>query len=162
MLLENAPYSRDARVPHEAKALASAGYEVSVICPGGPQQPRRELRDRVQIYRFPSPPAGDGFLGYLLEYGYAMVATFFLSLLVLLREGFDVVHAHCPPDTFVFIAAFYKLLGKRFVYDHHDLTPELYCARFRDNGSRLVYHTLILLERLSCRLADHVIATNQS
>ncbi len=163
MLLENGPYTHDARVPHEAKALTSAGYEVSVICPRGPQKPWRELLNGVHIYRFPPPPTGDGLLGYLLEYGYAMVATFLLSLLVLVREGFDVIHAHCPPDTFVLIAAFYKLLGKRFVFDHHDLAPEMYYyARFRNGGSRLVYHTLVLLEKLSCRLADRVIATNES
>jgi glycosyltransferase involved in cell wall biosynthesis len=91
-----------------------------------------------------------------------MVAAFLLSLLVFACEGFDVVHAHNPPDTFVFIAALYKLLGKRFVYDHHDLAPEMYYARFRGKGNRLVYRTLVLLEQLSCRVADHVIATNQS
>lgn len=162
MLLENGPYSQDARVPGEATALASAGYKVSVICPVGRQEPWRELLDGVCVYRFPAPPAANGFLGYLLEYSYSMVATFFLSLLVLLREGFDVVHAANPPDTFVFIAVFYKLLGKRFVYDHHDLVPELYYARFGGSGNRLVYHALVLLEKLSCRFADHVIATNQS
>jgi glycosyltransferase involved in cell wall biosynthesis len=81
---------------------------------------------------------------------------------VLLREGFDIIHVHNPPDTFVFIAAFYKLLGKRFVYDHHDLAPELYYARFGGTGNPLIYNVLILLEKLSCQLADRVIATNQS
>ena len=79
MLLENGPYTHDARVPHEAKALTSAGYQVSVICPRAPQRPWRELLDGVHIYRFPPPPGGDGFLGYLLEYSYAMVATFLLT-----------------------------------------------------------------------------------
>ncbi len=162
MLLENVPYSQDARVPGEATVLTSAGYHVSVICPSGSQKPWNEILGGVHVYRFPSPPAGGSFLGYLLEYGYAMAATFLLSLLVFFREGFDVVHAHCPPDTFVFIAAFYKMLGKRYVYDHHDLAPELYCARFGENNNWLLYHMLILLEKLSCRLADHVIATNES
>lgn len=162
MLLENEAYPRDNRVRQEAKTLATAGYQVSVICPLHPGQPWREILDDVRVYRFPAPPAANGFLSYLWEYGYSMVATFVLSLLVFLRGGFDVVHAHCPPDTFVFIAAFYKLLGKRFVYDHHDLTPEMYYARFGGSGNRLVYHTMVLLERLSCQLADHVIATNQT
>jgi len=162
MLLENGPYSQDTRVPAEATALVSAGYKVSVICPAGPQQPWHELLDGVHVHRFPSPPAGGSLLGYLLEYGYSMVAMFVLSLVVLFSEGFDVVHAHCPPDTSVFIAALYKLFGKRFVFDHHDLAPEMYYARFRDGGSRLVYHALVLLEKLSCRLADCVIATNES
>ncbi len=162
MLLENCSYPRDDRVRQEARTLAVAGYQVSVICPLDPGQPWREILDGVRVYRFPAPPPANSFLGYLWEYGYSMAATFALSLLVLLREGFDVVHAHHPPDTFVFIAAFYKLFGKRFVYDHHDLAPEMYYARFGGSGNRLVYHALVLLEKLSCRLADHVIATNQS
>jgi len=162
MLLENSSYPWDGRVRKEARALAAAGYRVSVICPLSPGQPWREVIDGVHVYRFPAPSAGNGFLGYLWEYGYSIVATFFLSLLVLLREGFDVVHAHNPPDTFVLVAGFYKLLGKCFVYDHHDLAPEMYYARFGGSGNRLVYHTLVLLEKLSCRFADHVIATNQS
>jgi len=162
MLLENCPYPQDPRVRHEARTLAAAGYQISVICPLDPGQPWREILDDVRVYRFPAPPAANGFLGYLWEYGYSMLATFVLSLLVFLRGGFDVVHAHCPPDTFVFIAAFYKLLGKRFVYDHHDLAPEMYYARFGGSGNPLVYHALVLFEKLSCRFADHVIATNQS
>jgi len=162
MLLENCPYPRDGRVRKEARALVTAGYRVSVICPLSAGQHWREVLDGVHVYRFPAPPAGNGFLGYLWEYGYSIVATFFLSLLVLLREGFDVVHTHNPPDTYAFIAAFYKLFGKRFVYDHHDLAPELYYARFGDSANRFVYRVLVLLEKLSCRLADRVVATNQS
>src|SRR5262249_37841789 len=109
MLLENSTYPQDPRVRKEAKALADAGYQVSVICPAGLGQPWREMLDGVCIYRYPAPPAASGILSYLWEYGYSMIATFFLSLLVLMRQGFDVVHTHNPPDTFVFIAAFYKL-----------------------------------------------------
>src|SRR5262249_16157249 len=130
MLLENSTYPRDPRVRREAKALADAGYQVSVICPAGPGQPWREKLDGIRIYRYPAPPAADSMLGYIWEYGYSMVATFILSLLVLMCEGYDVVHAHNPHDMFVFIAAFYKVFGKRFVYDHHDIAPELYYARF--------------------------------
>lgn len=163
MMLENAPYIRDARVPNEAEALVSAGYHVSVICPKPPKRPWREVIEGVHIYRFPPPPSGEGLFGYIVEYGYAMFMIFILSLVVLIYEGFDIIHAHCPPDTFVFIAAFYKLLGKFFVFDHHDLAPEMYYyARFQNNANRLVYNVLILLEKLSCRLADLVIATNES
>ena len=162
MLLENAPYPQDGRVRREASALISAGYQVSVICPSAPGQPRHEILEGVNIYRFPAPPPANTFLSYLWEYSYSMVAALVLSLKVFLRRGFDIVHAHNPPDTFVFIAAMYKLLGKRFVYDHHDLAPEMYYARFRGGGNRFVYHTLVLLEKLTCRMADHVIATNES
>jgi glycosyltransferase involved in cell wall biosynthesis len=162
MLLENQTYPRDFRVRREATALTAAGYCVSVICPAGPGQPFRETLNGVHLYRYAPPPEANGFVGYLWEYGYAMTATFVLSLLIFFREGFDVVHAHNPPDTFVFIAAFYKLFGKRFVFDHHDLSPEMYQARFPGGGSRLVHGTLVLLEKLTCRLADRVIATNES
>lgn len=162
MLLENRPYLEDPRVRREASALYAAGYQVAVICPSGSKQPWRQTIDGVVIYQYPASLTANGFLGYLWEYGYSLLATFVISLFVLLQEGFDVIHAHNPPDLFVFIAAFYKLLGKSFVYDHHDLAPEMYLSRFEGRGNRLVYRILVQFERLSCRLADHVIATNQS
>jgi glycosyltransferase involved in cell wall biosynthesis len=87
---------------------------------------------------------------------------FVISLYVLVRHGFDVVHTHNPPDIMFVVAGFYKLLGKRFVYDHHDLGPELYDARFGYRGHWLVRQMLIASEKIACRLADQVIATNES
>jgi glycosyltransferase involved in cell wall biosynthesis len=162
MLLENQTYPRDFRVRREASALTAAGYRVSIICPAGPGQPLRETLNGVHLYRYPQPAEAHGFLGYLWEYGFAMVATFVLSLFIFLKEGFDAIHAHNPPDTFVFISVFYKLFGKRFVFDHHDLSPEMYQARFPGGGSRLVLGVLVFFEKLTCRLADRVIATNES
>jgi glycosyltransferase involved in cell wall biosynthesis len=118
--------------------------------------------DGVQVYRFRAPQPASGFLGYIWEYGYSLGALFITSLALRLREDFDVVHAHQPPDAFAFIAAFYKLLGKRYVMDHHDLAPELYHARFRGRGPKGGFQVLAWLERLSCRLADSVLATNES
>lgn len=162
MLLENNPYPQDVRVRREAQALTAAGYHVSVVCPAGSGQKWHELSDRVQVYRFPAPPPANGIWGYLWEYGYSMVATFFITLLVYVSGGFDVIHAANPPDTYFAVAAFYKLLGKRFVFDHHDLSPEMYRARFGGAGNKLVYRILVWLEKLSYRLADRVIVTNQS
>lgn len=122
----------------------------------------RETVDGVVVYRFPAPPEANGVAAYLWEYAYSMTATFFISLWVLFHEGFDVIHAANPPDTLALIAAPYKLLGKRFVYDHHDLAPEMYFARFGGNGNRFLHWTLVMLEKLSCRLADRIITTNQS
>jgi glycosyltransferase involved in cell wall biosynthesis len=162
MLLQNAPYPFDSRVRREATTLTSNGIEVTLICPGIKKQRLYEIHDGVRIYRFQRPPEASGLLGYLFEYGYSIIVIFSISLFVLLRHGFDAVHAHCPPDAFVFIAAFYKILGKRFTYDHHDLSPELYNTKSGGKGNRLIYQILVLLERLSCRLADRVIATNES
>ncbi len=162
MLLENNPYPQDSRVRREAQALTQAGHRVSVIAQRGRNQPWQEVVDGVRVYRFPAPPDGNGFLGYLLEYGQALLSMLVLSLWALVREGFDVIHAHNPPDVMVLIAALYKPLGKRFVFDHHDLSPEMYYARFQGEGNRLVYQALAFFEKLSCRLADRIIATNQS
>jgi glycosyltransferase involved in cell wall biosynthesis len=162
MLIENRPYPQDHRVRLEAVTLSGAGYQVSVICPSAPGQPWRQVIDGVDVYRYPAPPDGNNLVGYLWEYGYSLAVTFAISLLVCLRPGFDVIHAANPPDIAVLIATFYKLFGKRFVYDHHDLAPELYDARFAGKGRRFVREALVWFERLSCRLADHIIATNQS
>lgn len=162
MLLENCPYPSDDRVRREARALTAAGYRVTVIAPRHRVQAWHETIEGIGIYRFPGPRRAGGLWGYFWEYGFATIAIFIVSLFVFWREGFDILHGHHPPDTFVFIAMFYRLFGKRFVYDHHDLAPELYGARFRRKGNRQVYNLLALLEKLSCRIADRVIATNQS
>lgn len=162
MLLENSCYSTDGRVRREANTLAAAGCRVTVICPRGPGERWREEFGPVVAYQYPAAPNVSGFIGYVLEYAYALVATFVLSVWIALRSGFDVVHAHNPPDLFVLLGAFYRLLGKRFIFDQHDLAPELYFARGGGHGSRLVYKALVFFERLSCRAADHVIAANAS
>jgi glycosyltransferase involved in cell wall biosynthesis len=162
MLVENNSYPRDPRVRREAEVLKNAGYEVAVISPAEKNQQWREKVNGIQVYRYPAPPPANGMAGYLYEYSYSMMSMFLLSLLVWFQQGFDVIHVANPPDTLVFIAAFYKLLGKRFIYDHHDLAPEMYYARFPQGGNRLVYRALLFCEKLSCRLADRVIATNAS
>ena len=162
MLLENETYPRDFRVRLEAEALAAAGYHVTVIAPRRPGEPSSDVVAGVRVERFKAPLPGEGVISYVLEYGQSTLLTFFTSLRVLVRDGFDVVHAHCPPDTLVLIGALYKLLGKRFIYDHHDLAPELFCVRFPKRDRKLLHRVLIAFEQLSCRTADHVIATNES
>jgi glycosyltransferase involved in cell wall biosynthesis len=162
MLLENHAYPQDDRVRREALSLTQAGYQVSIICPKGSKQSGYEVINGVQVYRYPKPPDGNGFIGYLWEYGYSLVAMFILSVWVFFRRGFDIIHAHNPPDVMVLVAALYKPLGKKFVFDHHDLAPEMYFARFEGEGSQVVFRGLAFFEKLTCRLANHVIATNQS
>src|SRR5262245_43686366 len=161
IIVENLPCPFDRRVWQEANTLASAGYRVAIICPKGKGYDKSfESIDGIEIYRHALPLEADGWRGYALEYGWALAAQFFLSLRVLLRGGFDVIHACNPPDTIFLLGGFYKMLGKKFVFDHHDINPELYEAKF---GRRdLFYRLMVALERWTFRTADVSIATNES
>ena len=145
----------------EATALRDAGHAVSIICPTGRGCEKKfEIVDGVEIFRYSLPTEGDGALGYLVEYSAALAFTFFLTFKVLFRKGFDVVHACNPPDLFFLIGGFYKLFGKKFVFDHHDANPELYEAKF---GRRdFLWKVMRWLEKLTFRFADVSIATNES
>jgi glycosyltransferase involved in cell wall biosynthesis len=162
MLLGNNRFPQDPRVRNEATALADAGYSVVVVCRRGEGQARRERVSGVDVRRFRSPFQRGGGVGFVLEWMWSALACFAVSLRLSLRGGFDVVHAHNPPDTLVAVGAFHKLLRKRFVFDHHDLAAEMYLARSGEQGNALVVRVLRSLERLSCRLADHIIVTNES
>jgi glycosyltransferase involved in cell wall biosynthesis len=162
LLVENNYYPRDPRVRREAESLADAGYEVTVICPAQRAQPKREMVNRIRVWRYTPATEARGLLGYVLEYGYALAATLVLSIRLALRHGFDVLHTANPPDLFVLIAAVYKPFGKRFIYDQHDLVPEMYRARFAGRSWALVETLLLGFERLSYLFADHVIVTNES
>lgn len=162
MLIENSPYPLDVRVNHEALSLKSAGYQISVICQRGKREPFQETIDDIFICRYPSPPKGEKFFAYLLEYSYSFVAMFFLSFYVWGKRGFDIIHTANPPDTAVFLGIFFKLFGKKFIFDYHDLVPELYLARAGKRASHLVYQLFLWLEKITFRYSDYVIATNQS
>ena len=161
ILVENLPCPFDRRVWQEATALRDAGYRVSIISPTGKGcEKKHEVIDDIHLWRYTLPAEGAGALGYLVEYGAALAFTFALSLKVLLRRGFDVIHACNPPDLFFLVGGFYKLFGKRFVFDHHDANPELYEAKFGRRG--LLWRVLVWLEKLTFRTADVSIATNHS
>lgn len=162
LLVENNPYPLDFRVRREAHTLRDAGYLVTVIAPRDATEPWAEDVDGISVYRFPTPPGGSGLLSYALEFGYATLAILVLTAWVWVRRGVDVIHAANPPDTLFVVGAFFKMLGKRFVFDQHDLAPETYLSRFGQPREDVVYRTLRLLERCSYAVADVVIATNQS
>jgi len=161
MLVENLPSPFDRRVWQEALALRDAGYAVSIICPTGRGYEKRyEVIEGVHIWRYSLPTEGAGALGYAAEYSVALVKAFYLSLKVALVRGFDVVHACNPPDLFFLIGGFFKLFGKKFLFDHHDANPELYEAKF---GRRdLFWKLMCWLERMTFRTADVSLATNES
>jgi glycosyltransferase involved in cell wall biosynthesis len=161
-LVENNAYPFDVRVRREALALRDAGYDVTVISPRAAGQTWTEVVDGVQVYRFPAPPGGSGVLGYAFEFGYATFAMLLLAIWVWIRRGVDVIHAANPPDTLFVIGALFKVFGKNFVFDHHDLSPETYLSRFKEPRPNLVYRALRVLERCTYAVADIVIATNES
>ena len=161
MLVENLPSPFDRRVWQEAGALRDAGYAVSIICPTGKGYDKKlEVIDGIHIWRYRLPTEGEGALGYLVEYTTALFWTFLLSWKVLFARGFDVIHACNPPDLFFLIGGFFKLAGKKFLFDHHDANPELYEAKF-GRKDRL-YRLMLVLEKLTFRTADVSIATNES
>ena len=161
MILENGGYPEDTRVLLEAVALTEAGYQVSVVCRGGWNHKKMwETIDGVRVYRYPSPADRSGLIGYAWEFSYSFFMAFVISLFILLRHGFDAIHIHMPPDMNGLLGVFYKLLGKKFVMDHHDLSPELFHAQGRE--SAFLYRLLLRFERISCRWADRLIATNET
>jgi glycosyltransferase involved in cell wall biosynthesis len=141
----------------EATTLRAAGYGVSIICPTGKGYEKKfESIDGIDIHRYDLPNEAEGALGYLIEYSAALAFTFWLSL----KVKFDVIHACNPPDLFWLIGAFYKLFGKKFLFDHHDANPELYEAKF---GRRdFLWKAMCFLERMTFRFADVSLATNES
>jgi len=161
IIVENLPVPFDRRVWQEATTLREAGYEVSVICPAGKGYEKRfEIVEGVRIYRHPLPLEATGALGYALEYAAAFFWQSLLAWRVFLTRGFDVIHACNPPDTIFLVALPFKLFGRRFVFDHHDINPELYEAKFGRRDA--LYRLLCRLERLTFAVADVSLATNES
>jgi glycosyltransferase involved in cell wall biosynthesis len=161
IIVQNLSVPLDRRVWQECKALVAEGLGVSVICPKGPGEASYEELEGVNIYRYLPPPAARGLVGYAGEFIYCWVRTALLSLKVHRRDGFDAIQACNPPDTYWALALPWKAAGKKFVFDHHDLNPEVYASRFgRTEG--LLYRGLLALERATFKVADQVISTNES
>jgi glycosyltransferase involved in cell wall biosynthesis len=165
IVVQNLPVPLDRRVWLECQALRSAGYDVSVICPKGPGDPSREVVDGVRIFKYRAAPQASGALGYLVEFVYCWLRTAFLSWRAWRAQPFQVLQACNPPDTYWLLARFWKRRGVRFVFDQHDLNPELFRSRFGEPTTRMKRAQLaflLWLERRTYDTADHVISTNTS
>lgn len=166
ILVENLPVPFDRRVWQEAQALREAGWRVSVICPTGKGcDALRETVDGIEIYRHRLPVDARGAASYLVEYLWALGAQLRLSFRVRREQGFDVIQACNPPDLMFLVAAVHKLLFRtRFIFDHHDLSPELFEAKFGRGGlfRGLTLRLLRLAERATFALADASVATNET
>jgi glycosyltransferase involved in cell wall biosynthesis len=163
IIVQNLPVPLDRRVWMEATSLQQAGYQVAVISPKSKAYKlSRERLAGVDIYRYPMLlEADNSLLGYLIEFVYCWLATLWLAIQAYRRCPFEVIHACNPPDTYFALAALFRPLGVKFVFDHHDLCPELYVAKGKQEHG-MVYRMILLLERLTFRSADMIIAVNES
>ena len=161
-IVQNLPVPFDRRVWLECMALTEAGYDVTVVCPKGNGDPSDEVLEGVRLLKYRPYAPGGSALGFMLEYAYSFLATARLVLRARREGRFDVLQACNPPDIFWPVARWLRRRdGTRFVFDHHDLCPELYDSRF-PQGNRLPRRGLLALEKATFRAADHVVATNAS
>lgn len=161
IIVENAPVPFDPRVWKEATSLHENGYDVTVLCPRDKGYERRhEVIEGIHIYRHPMPEEGNSPTGYVREYSCALFWEFLYAWWIYLRRGFHVIQGCNPPDD-IFLAAFpFKLLGVKYIFDHHDVNPELYFSKYGKQG--VFYKVLVWLERLTFRFSDVVMSTNRS
>jgi glycosyltransferase involved in cell wall biosynthesis len=160
-LIENISVLRDRRVRQEAAALVAAGCIVRVICPRSRHDAEApQVVDGMRVHTYYQPWQGGGHFSYFLEYVWSLVCTLCILAAISLRSGFDVLHAANPPDLFFLVATPFRWFGKKFVYDQHDLSPEMFEMKFGSRG--WVYKLLLFFERCSYRAANLVIVTNES
>lgn len=161
IIVENAAVPLDPRVWKEAAALHKAGYKVTVLSPKAVGYTANyECIDGVHIYRHPMPKEGRGAFAYIWEYAWALFWEFLYSWWIFVRRGFQVIQACNPPDDIFLVALPFKLFGVKFIFDHHDVNPELYLAKYGKQDS--LYKILTWLEKLTFHFSDVVIATNHS
>jgi glycosyltransferase involved in cell wall biosynthesis len=162
IIVQNLHVPFDRRVWLECQTLTGAGYDVTVVCPRGPDSLRYEVIEGVAIHTYPHYAPGGGKLGFVLEYAYSFLATARLASRARRQGRFDVIQACNPPDIFWPLARWFRFRDRsRFVFDHHDLCPELYESRF-PHGPALLHRGLLMLERATFRTADRVMSTNES
>ena len=162
IIVENIPVPFDRRVWKESVSLQASGYEVSVLCPRGKGYMQgHEVIEGIHVYRHPMPQEGNGGpFGYLYEYGCALFWEFLYSWWIYFRRGFDVIQGCNPPDDIFLVALPFKLLGVKYIFDHHDAIPELYLSKYERQDA--FYKIQVWLEKLTYRFADVVMATNNS
>ncbi|MGA9416122.1 MAG: glycosyltransferase family 4 protein [Terriglobales bacterium] len=161
IIVENLPVPFDTRVWKEAISLHQADYEVTVLCPKGKgYEQGYERLQGIHIYRHPMPGEGNTPLGYVWEYGCALFWEFLYSWWIYLRRGFQVIQGCNPPDDIVLVALPFKLFGVKYIFDHHDVNPELYFSKYERKD--FFYKSQIWLEKLTFRFSDVVMSTNNS
>jgi glycosyltransferase involved in cell wall biosynthesis len=159
MIIENVSLADDHRLKKQARTLLASGFDATVICRSHPGN--KSSVPGVRVLQYPSPPEGTGLLAFVVEYGYSVAMAAVLTAWSLARGGFDVVQVASTPDIYFLVAAPCRWFGRPVVFDFRDPSPETYEARYGRRDGR-VYRALVLLERLSFRFADRVLAVNES
>jgi len=161
IIVENLPVPFDRRVWQEANTLQENGAEVSIICPKMKGYTASyEVINGIEIHRHSLPLEARGAIGYLLEYSSALFWEFVLSWKIYFKKRFHVIHGCNPPDLAFLVALWFKIFGVKYVFDHHDINPELYIAKYNKKG--FFYKMMLLFERLTFTTANFSIATNES
>jgi len=161
IVVENQSFPFDTRVLKEARSLHKAGYQVTVLCPRGESaQLGHEIIEGIHVYRHPMPEEGNSSLGYLWEYSCALFWEFWYVWCIYLRHGFHIIQGCNPPDDIFLIALPFKVFGVKYIFDHHDAIPELYFSKYGTRG--ILYKAQVLLDKLTFRFSDVVMATNES
>ena len=161
IIVENQAVPFDPRVWKEARSLQRNGYSVAVLSPRRKNFTRgHEVIEGVHIYRHPMPPEGNTVLGYLWEYFSALFWEFLYAVWIYMRHGFHVIQGCNPPDDIFLVALPFKLLGVKYIFDHHDANPELYLSKYNAKG--VFYKLQLWLEKMSYRCSDVVMSTNIS
>jgi glycosyltransferase involved in cell wall biosynthesis len=161
IIVENLPVPFDRRVWKEATSLRTNGYEVTVLCPRGKGFSRNcEELEGIRIYRHPMPKEGNSPVGYLKEYGCALFWQFLYAWWIYFRRGFDVIQGCNPPDDIFLVALPFRVLGVKYIFDHHDANPELYLSKYGEKG--IFYDIQLWLEKMTYRFSHIVIVTNCS
>src|SRR4051812_3761122 len=148
IIVENLPVPFDRRVWQEANTLRDSGAKVSIICPKMKGYVKRyEVINDIEIYRHPLPVEASGATGYILEYLTAFFWEFVLSWRIFLKKRFHVIHGCNPPDLIFVVALFFRVFGVKYVFDHHDINPELYIAKYEKKG--FFYKMLLFVEKMT-------------
>ena len=161
-IVENNAVPTDIRVWREAKTVKRAGYEVTIISPKDRKYTKKyEIIEGIKVYRYPAFSRKIGKLYQIFEYAHALLWEIFLSVKIFIKSRFWIIHGANPPDHIFIIASIFRIFGVKYIFDHHDLSPELYVCKF-DGAKNVVYYMLKMMERVSCFSADIVISTNES
>jgi len=161
-IVENNTVPPDIRVWREALTIQKAGYTVTVISPKKASYSKYyEIIDNIEIYRHPSFESKGGKIYQVLEYANALIWELLICVRLMFGKRFEIIHGANPPDHLFLIASLFKIFGVKFIFDHHDLAPELYLCKF-GSGKNLIHRLLRLMEKLSCHTANVIISTNQS